>query len=222
MHKLIFLLLFGLSLGAGADTLYKWVDKDGTVHYSDNPDAKNAEVFKPPELSAYKSVSVSSTKKPSQKANGDASADAANISGFTILAPQEEETIISNQGIFSFKISTGARQEEGDFFKLEIDGKLINRRHTNSIFSVTSLERGAHKARVFRFDKDNKLIAETSIRTFYLRKASIHDPQRKKPNEITEPSPDKSLYGPKKGPKDASPFAPRYPPVPVIPAPKQN
>lgn len=34
--------LVAISLGAGAQTMYRWVDKDGRVHYSDQPPPKDA------------------------------------------------------------------------------------------------------------------------------------------------------------------------------------
>lgn len=179
MHKLIFLLLVGISLGAAADTLYKWVDKDGNVHYSDEPSAKNAKVLTPPELSAYKPISKSSSPKQAQvDKSTPAPASASKPVGVSILAPQEDETIRSNQGIVTFKVNTGARKKEGDYFKLEMDGKLINEAYTNRTFSVSSIDRGEHKARVFLFDKTDKQIAQTPERIFFLHKASILSPKR--------------------------------------------
>ena len=51
----ILLILAGLavSLAAASQEIYRWVDKNGIVHYSDQPDSPNAELINVIEPNAY-------------------------------------------------------------------------------------------------------------------------------------------------------------------------
>ena len=57
----IFLVLAGLalSLAAASQEIYRWVDKNGVVHYSDQPGSPNAELIDVIEPNAYEAPDAS-------------------------------------------------------------------------------------------------------------------------------------------------------------------
>lgn len=68
--RLCLLSLAALSFGAGAQPLYKWVDKSGNVHYSDQPPPKEIKKFDRPRLGGS-SIETSGAPFAVQKAAQD-------------------------------------------------------------------------------------------------------------------------------------------------------
>ncbi|MGH8204261.1 MAG: DUF4124 domain-containing protein, partial [Steroidobacteraceae bacterium] len=56
MRMLLVLAGLAVSLAAASQEIYRWVDKDGIVHYSDQPGAANAELITVIEPNAYDSA----------------------------------------------------------------------------------------------------------------------------------------------------------------------
>ncbi len=130
MPHILLCLLLAVSLGAAAD-VYRWVDKDGNVHYGDAPKASaNAELIqrrRPP----LQEVPAQDPAEGEDAANGDAA------------APQKEtpfaegkETATAQERCNEFRARISRYQGAGDMFIDNPDGtrhKLSDEERNNLI-----------------------------------------------------------------------------------------
>ena len=69
MHKvlLIILVMFSLASAVQSETLYKWVDEQGQVHYTDEPPNGPCEEIKAPECPSEKDIQMMQERLERQK-----------------------------------------------------------------------------------------------------------------------------------------------------------
>jgi hypothetical protein len=88
-----------------------------------------------------------------------------------------EATVISNQG--EVLVQTEVHPTLADQHKLRL--VLDNIQHSplqqSSNFRMLGVERGEHQLQLQVIDQNGKLIAESTITTFYLRKTTIASPK---------------------------------------------
>lgn len=97
MQKTVLPLLLALILGLGfaqADTVYKWVDAQGNVHYSDKPQP-GAQKLKLPAVQSYAAPAVAMPALP-PPGNQTAAAPAMK---FTLSSPTDQETFWNVQEV---------------------------------------------------------------------------------------------------------------------------
>ncbi|RYV02938.1 DUF4124 domain-containing protein [Shewanella sp. OPT22] len=170
MHKgsdwLICLMIALISSFSAVATVYKWVDKDGKVHYSDVP-RKGAEVVKPNPRTenTFKFVAPLMPKKQPKK---ETIGTEINVK---ITSPTDQQTIRDNRGNFTVTSSTSV-PKHGLNYLLIMDGKPVAGPQRHGSFSLSNVDRGEHKLRVSLVDRDNKAIATSEVVTIYLHRFS--------------------------------------------------
>ena len=181
MRKLTFivpvLLLFGVAASA---QVYKWIDADGIVHYSDQP-APGAERI---DLPSRPSTAVpaaqrqrTATAAPSA-ATGSRSATQV-AAPFTYLslsfsAPVAEETLWNIGGVLNVSISLQPALRSGDKLTLYFDGEAREIRTTS--FQLEEVWRGEHNLQAEVVDADGKLMIRSEPMRFYVQQTSIAKP----------------------------------------------
>lgn len=170
MRKLI--LFFTLLCGSVfAQQVYVSVDKNGVPLYSDQPVAGSKKL----ELK----VSLQ-TQQPQQETQIDPLAsliDKAAPYQLTILKPAMQDTVISNQG--EVVVQSDVRPALADHHKLRLvlDNNQQSPLQQSSNFRLLGVERGEHQLQLQALDQNGKLIAESTVTTFYLRKTTIASPK---------------------------------------------
>ena len=88
MRILLILAGLTLSLAAASQEIWRWVDKNGIVHYSDQPDSPNAELISVIESNTYEGAEAT----PDSSASGDSSdQDSDSTSG---VSPYDSLSIV--------------------------------------------------------------------------------------------------------------------------------
>ena len=185
-------LFFALAVNPLAAQVYKVVDKDGNVTFTDQAPGDGA---KPIEL---KPISV--VEKPVYEAQAEAEAAAAAAAGgeseepkqmsprdmrqmyrdFSIVAPQPEESIWHPDAPITVAWSTGSPLQAGMKVSVSVDGKL-QATTTNSIVPVAGLDRGEHRVTAELKDNRNQKIATAEPVVFFVRRPSVNT-VRARPN----------------------------------------
>jgi hypothetical protein len=140
MHRLaaLFLVVFLIpSLGV-ADTLYKWVDAQGNVHYSDKP-APGATRINIPKAATFTPPQVA---KPAAAGAGQNNQKA--FSGYTaisIVSPQDQATVWNTTSV-TVSVSLTPSLQKGDSVTIALDGAV----QTVAGYAATfdNLDRGTH------------------------------------------------------------------------------
>ncbi len=163
------LLIAGIASGvshlATAQQIYKVVNKDGSVTYTDKPvpDASPVELGpdnrmdSPPAQPVKPTVKV---KTPARRAP----------SVITVLQPDDQATVRNNAGNMQIAARV-TNTQKGDIYQLYLNGELKSEQPT-PLFTLNNLPRGAHTFYIVHADNTGKTLASTPPRTFYLHQAS--------------------------------------------------
>jgi FlaG/FlaF family flagellin (archaellin) len=168
----IILLLASTSLSAAQ--VYKWVDKEGTVHYSDSPQ-RNATIVPIRDdekiVVPVKSVIPDAKKiSPAQKNQEYA---------ITIEQPKDQETLQNTGGEVTINISSSLSLAQGDRWQILMDGKKIGEPQTQNSITLQNIERGEHTLQIQAIDTRDKVLASSVIITFYVHQTTVQQQNTK-------------------------------------------
>ena len=123
--RMAFLLLLGVHLGAGAETVYRSVDKDGVPIFSDTPssDAEEIEIEKAP---AVPFVAPPKPGVPPATVGEEKPQDVAYVS-LVIVSPAADQALRTNEGKVSVSTVSEPALASGDQLVLYLDGKEVFR-----------------------------------------------------------------------------------------------
>ena len=155
-----------LALQAQAETgpsVYRWVDKDGVVHYADKPLTADA---KPAELRPLQTFPAgSSAPLPDSLASAPAKPAPASVS---ISAPAQDETIRDNTGELTVNVAAALQNGQGLIYYL--DGQAQNTTPTlSTAFLVKGLERGEHALSVAVVDAAGRELGRSDAVTVHVK-----------------------------------------------------
>lgn len=146
--------------------IYRIVNKDGTVTYTDKP-APNAELVT---LGPDNRISNTSTKTNKPHKVVKKNTTLAPIPKMVILSPSAEETIRDNTGKVTIRGEVSNPNKQGRF-QLYVNEELVSEKAV-PLFKLEKLDRGAYTFYIVHTNNTGKTLASSSPRTFYLHKAS--------------------------------------------------
>lgn len=164
----VFALAVSLALcatSAGAAP-YKWVDKDGKVHYSDQPPPGGVKAEKV-ELKPLTEVTIEPAPPSTSSAptSAPAAADQVSYRSLTITNPQDQATIREASAGVSISVKLEPPLVGDDKLELTLDGNVVTE-------NIPFIERGEHRigARVIGADGSERIAAPTV--TIYVHQTS--------------------------------------------------
>jgi hypothetical protein len=156
---------------AFAQQVYVSVDKNGVPLYSDQPVAGSKKL----ELK----VSLQN-QQPQQETQINPLAsltDEPTPYQLTILTPAMQDTVISHQGEVVVQSDVSPQLADHHKLRLVLDNNQQSPLQQSSNFRLLGVERGEHQLQLQALDQNGKLIAESTVTTFYLRKNTIASPK---------------------------------------------
>jgi hypothetical protein len=168
------LLIAGLlvSLVAWPQEIYRWVDKDGIVHYADQPGAPDAVLVPyislgtgpqdagPPDL--YQSEPQAQPAGPTYQS-------------LRITSPAADESFYGADVSVDVRIQLDRDLRPGDQLVVFIDGQRTPE-FSGTVTTLTGLTRGTHYLRAAVLDKEGSVVITSPQINFHLRQASIATP----------------------------------------------
>lgn len=133
-------LIFLASAGVSAGEVYRYVDKDGVVHYTDRPPSPQSEPIKLPPVQLIGATPARTSTPPAE----DASKAEAKI-GMSIVSPTADETFRGDDHRLpvSLRLDSPLPPGFGLFFLL--DGSAQNAEPSTSLsYTLQNVERGSH------------------------------------------------------------------------------
>ncbi|KGE03893.1 DUF4124 domain-containing protein [Pseudohaliea rubra] len=171
MHKLVavlgFLLAYLVSGSALAQQIYRSVDENGNVVFSDQPPApgQDAEQVELGEMNTAAPLKV--RPQPAPAAEEPEPAPEARVS---ISSPDDENTIAMGPGNFSVSGRTEPALGPGERLQLFMDGEAVGPPQTDASWGLQGVLRGPHDLVIRRVTADGKVLAESdSVRIYVLR-----------------------------------------------------
>jgi len=181
MKLLVLLLTFGVTSPAFA-AVYKSVDEEGNVIYSDQP-RPGAERLKVPAVPTYTAAPLppSSAKAPAAKAEPPTYTEAA------IVQPSHDSTVRNNAGIvvISVLLEPALRTDLGHKIALSMDGNPLGEPGASMAIQLDNVDRGTHTLQISVVDDAGTVLASSEPTTFHMKRASILHPKR-----VPEPPPE--------------------------------
>ena len=154
---------------ASAREVWKWVDKNGVVHYSDQPvpGAQRVDIS----IQTYESeqATIPSTSRPTPRPGEPITYDAV-----TITEPANEQTFVNVEGAINVSVTVEPELRSGHSIRFEIDGRTVSPPESAaSTLELKDVPRGEHTVRASIIDRTGKVLAQSQPVTFFVQQASV-------------------------------------------------
>jgi hypothetical protein len=174
-------LWFGLGLLAAfavqAAVVYKWVDADGVVHFSDQP-SPGAEKIYTSSPSTAAAASAPGSAAGSRQAPKSAAAGGLGFSEFSIASPVNDQTFFGDDVIaVHLNLEPGLKPTQSITWHL--NGKQLESPPDATSFPLPHLDRGAYTLAATITDQETSESQGSNSVTFYVRQPSALAPQHK-------------------------------------------
>jgi hypothetical protein len=177
MRILLILAFLAAALPAGAQEIYRWVDKDGIVHYSDQPGSSNAQLIDVIEPNAYDAGEAAPPSRASADSGdeGDDPGDAAPYTSLAITSPAPDQVFFGADAVVSVQADLSGMLRPEDSVVFFLNG---NRHPADGLsLELSGLARGTYFLRASVLDANGKPVITSQQTTFHVRQPSINAPQ---------------------------------------------
>lgn len=163
-------LLITFTASAG---LYKGLDEEGNVVYSDKPFA-NAEKFTPPIITIVDAPKIIPKKETTEE---EVTAAETKYTKFSIASPVNDETIWNaTQLTISLQIKPALDTTEGHTTWLLMDGKPIVKNSQSLALQIGRSDRGSHTLKAQVRNNKGKILKSTRSITIHIKNTVITRP----------------------------------------------
>jgi hypothetical protein len=179
----LILLMFSLAMTAGAllAQVYKIIDEDGNVTYTDQPPADGSKPIELRPISVIEApIYATAPQADEESAEGEDGKEMSlkylreNYKDFAIIAPQSEESVWHPEGPITVAWNVAYKLQEGMRVSVFVDGSL-QATTSAQIIPVSGLERGEHTVKAELKDAQNRMIASAGPVTFFIRQPGLYN-----------------------------------------------
>ncbi len=173
MRIFLFTLMFLACTAAVAATVYKWVDEEGVVHYSDQPHENAQKV----ELKAPQTYSSPKTAAPQPPRSTPARESSAPVyQSCSITEPTNEQAYLNTDTVTA-GVTVSPAVRPGDTVVVTLDGSLVPGVPANGgQFSISPVDRGTHAIQMVVKDPEGTTVCSSTSVTFFVRQPSLQSP----------------------------------------------
>ncbi len=172
--------LLGFSAQAGQSVIYRWVDENGTIHYSDAPPDTSAQPADLPEITIVpaRKNHPKNQQKNTDKKNDDSEEknkqQTMRLSDIRLVRPKPEENLWGTGGTVTAEAAFSGRLPRGYAIRFVLDGKPLKPTR-KKVYVIRDVIRGEHQllAEVIALNT-GKVVAKTPPVTFYLKQATVN------------------------------------------------
>ena len=146
--------------------IYKHVDANGNISYSDQP-AKGSTKVKLAPSTTFSQPTLATTPAQNKKAKST-----AELYKSFAIANVPDQTTYQNQRFIPVAFSIDPALKEGDTVQLMVNSQLVGEPSTRLSMGLQNLERGTYEIQGVVLNKDKKVIQSTQPVTIYVKYAS--------------------------------------------------
>ena len=190
MHKIFLLILFAMMLsvtaGSAGAQVYRVVDEDGNVTYTDQAPGDGSQPIELRPISVIEAPEFETAPKEGEEGaeGGEENKEMSlrylrkNYQDFAIVAPQQEESVWRPDGPITVAWNARYALQEGMSVTVYLDGAR-QATTTEQIIPVIGLERGEHTVTAEIKDAKNRRIATAEPITFFIRQPGLYNRARR-------------------------------------------
>ena len=175
MRALLFTLLSISSTVALAGSVYKWVDENGVVHYSDQPheNAQKVELKAPQTYSAPKTTAPTG---PQQPQHNPVPKPGSAYSSCAMSEPASEQ-VYMNTSTVTAGVAVQPAIRPGDTAIVTLDGQRVpGVPARGGQFEISPVDRGEHSIQMTVQDSSGATVCSSPPVKFYVRQPSLQSP----------------------------------------------
>ncbi|MEC7959740.1 MAG: DUF4124 domain-containing protein [Pseudomonadota bacterium] len=151
--------------------IYKSVDENGVVTFSDVPPAassgKTSTVVQPNVTNSMPGLS------PTIASPEAVMIDESTARSVSIASPLNNATIPMGAGIFDVTAELGAPLAENELLALYLDDELVDSPQVNAVWTLTYVIRGPHTLQVRRLSRAGETISQSEKITVFVLRPSV-------------------------------------------------
>jgi Domain of unknown function (DUF4124) len=156
-----------------AGTVYKWVDENGVVHYSDQPHP-NAQKIQLRDVQTYKESGMTSAASTAPPA--PVSTAPSGYRGCAVVSPQADESF-ANLDSLTVVVQTDPALHPGDQIFVTYDGQPLNgNAATGGQFTISPVDRGTHTLQAVVRDSTGNVLCSAPGISFNVHQPSVQSP----------------------------------------------
>jgi hypothetical protein len=159
---------------AQAAVIYKWVDADGVVHYSDQ-DSPGAEKIVTAVSSAPAASGARNASAPVAQSRGVAQGG-LNYTEFSITSPVQEQTFFADD-VVAVHLNLSPSLRPNQSITWHLNGKQLDFPPTAVSFALPRQDRGTYALAATITDQQTSESATSNTVTFFVRQPSALSPQ---------------------------------------------
>jgi len=179
MSKLLPLfLIVCISTVAQAAGVYRWVDNDGQIHYSDHP-TKGSESVELRESSVYTPRELPDIGQDEDTTDTDEEGlegEESVYESLRVVVPENNETVRSNEGQVRVSIELQPGLLEGHKIRLYLDGSKASGELPTTQVTLQNVERGTHSLAVAVVDATDRELIRSQTTNFHLQRLAVLKP----------------------------------------------
>lgn len=175
MRKFLFTLMSVACTVAVSGTVYKWVDENGVIHFSDQPH-ENAEKV---QLKAPQTYTAPKTQPgPPQAPRQAASKPAPAYQSCAISEPVNDQ-VFMNTDTVTAGVTVQPAVRPGDSAIVTLDGQRVpGVPASGGQFTIQPVDRGTHSIQMTVQDPSGATVCSSSAVTFHVQQPSLQSPTR--------------------------------------------
>jgi hypothetical protein len=181
---LVYILCIALAAPLFAQEVFRWVDDDGVVHYSDRP-REGAEIVELQKAQTFSAPRIASRTPADSVEDPDFSYD-----GFAIVKPGAEENIWNTSNQIDVSLALSPRLASGHEIQFYVDGQLQKNVATRSLdVTLSDIWRGTHQLIAEVRGINGKSLIRSAPVTFTVKDTSGLNPLNQATNPPVVPTP---------------------------------
>lgn len=164
-----------------AGPAWRWVDADGTVHYSDRPVPGAVEVYLPDSTTPAPRPQSAATPTSGAPVTTPVPLGAsAQYTRLAIASPTPDETLWNIEGVLNVDVAVAPRVQQGHRLALIFDGQLlVQPPSSGTSFTVSEVYRGVHTIQAVILDSSNAQVMRSAPVQFMVQQPSLLNPNRR-------------------------------------------
>ena len=157
---------------AAAEKIYKVVDEEGNVTFTDTPPNDADAIVEPHSILGTNTTPAVATAPENAIKTDQADAKASYVT--QIVSPTDESTIPMGPGEFVVEAEVSPGLDNGEQLILLLDGEAVGAPQSFPRWQLTNVFRGAHQLQVVRVGKTGAAQSQSTEHTVYVMRPSVN------------------------------------------------
>ena len=155
-----------------AETIYKVVDEEGDVTFTDTPPNDADAMVEPHSILGTNTTPAVATAPENAVKTDQADAEACYVT--RIVSPANESTIPMGRGDFVVEAEVSPGLDNEEQLILLLDGEAVGAPQSFPRWQLTNVFRGAHRLQVVRVSKTGAAQSQSTEHTVYVMRPSVN------------------------------------------------